>query len=131
MSSKQSQKTTKTTKTNARKQETQAKQAETVVVNTATVTTRDAFGNRLNTRAHVINEVIFKMKSDELLTCAEIVKRVHESESGKRYKEVHGYDVKAISNHLLFLVTTKQLVCESRKYRKLNADELKALSTKK
>lgn len=79
-----------------------------------TAAPKDAFGNRLNTRAHVINVVLLRMP--ETFTTAEITKAVHESKEGLEYKAQTGQEVKAISNHLLYLYTAGHLAHDGRKW---------------
>jgi hypothetical protein len=65
---------------------------------------RDAFGNRLGSRAHCINVVL--MGLNRPVAPRELEGLVHASPEGKNYEKQNGYPVKAISNHMLYLLTT-------------------------
>jgi hypothetical protein len=65
---------------------------------------RDAFGNRLGSRAHCINIVLLGLNRP--VAPRELEGLVHASPEGKSYEKQNGYPVKAISNHMLYLLTS-------------------------
>lgn len=87
----------------------------------AVTASKDAYGNRFNSRAHVINETVQQMR--EALTVKQITALVHSSASGKAYEKENGYAVKAISNHMLYLEMSGYVIHENGKYRLLTRDE--------
>ena len=71
-------------------------------------TIRDAFGNKLGSRAHCINVVL--MGLNRPIAPRELEGLVHASSEGKNYEKQNGYPVKAISNHMLYLLKTGHVV---------------------
>lgn len=95
------------------KAEAKTKVAETKVAETKVKVqvVRDAFGNRLSTRAHAINAVLFAA-ADKGLKASEIETMVQTSELGRAYALANGKQIGGVRNHLQALLALKLVTLE-------------------
>lgn len=64
---------------------------------------RDAFGNRLNTRSHIVNLVVMRMTKP--LTTRQIEDAANASDEGKQYNALTGADgIGAVRRHIDYLL---------------------------
>lgn len=76
---------------------------------------RDAFGNRLATRAHAINAIL--LTADKALRASEIETLVQTSELGRAYALAHNKQIGAVRNHLQALLSLKLVTLDKGAWR--------------